>query len=92
MTESVSLSQDRSDGASDAGSPKVDLLVTHATANLAQCDHVVFMAEGRVVFFGPPREALAFFHVTTGDLADVYGRLEGEADRTWPDVAVAIGV
>ncbi len=60
------------------------VLVTHATANLAQCDHVVFMAEGRVVFFGPPREALAFFHVTTGDLADVYARLEGEADPESP--------
>jgi len=45
----------------DAG--RTVVLVTHATANIMQCDHVVFMADGRIVYFGPPGEALPFFNV-----------------------------
>ncbi len=56
------------------------VLVTHATANIQQCDHVLFLAEGRMVFFGPPRLALRMFNVTSGDFADIYTRLEGVAD------------
>ena len=52
------------------------VLVTHATANIAQCDHVCFMAQGRMVFFGPPHEALKFFGVTSGDFADIYTQLD----------------
>lgn len=61
----------------DAG--RTVVLVTHATANITQCDHVAFMAEGRLVYFGPPLEALAFFGVESGDFADIYGKLEGVA-------------
>ncbi|MCS7283696.1 MAG: FHA domain-containing protein [Anaerolineae bacterium] len=52
------------------------VLVTHATANITQCDHVCFMAQGRMVFFGPPHEALRFFGVTSGDFADIYAQLD----------------
>ncbi len=52
------------------------VLVTHATANIHQCDLVAFMALGRLVYYGPPSEALAFFGVTSGDFADIYSRLE----------------
>ena len=62
----------------DAG--RTIVLVTHATANIRQCDHVAFLAEGRVLFFGPPAEALAFFRVDSGDFADIYGKLDGVAD------------
>lgn len=62
----------------DAG--RTIVLVTHATANIKQCDHVAFLAEGRVVFFGPPAEALAFFGVESGDFADIYGKLDGVAE------------
>jgi hypothetical protein len=55
------------------------VLVTHATANITQCDHVAFMAEGRLVFFGPPADSLRFFGVESGDFADIYGKLEGAA-------------
>ncbi len=55
----------------DAG--RTIVLVTHATANIAQCTHVAFMADGYLVFFGPPQEALAFFDAT--DFADIYARL-----------------
>jgi ABC transport system ATP-binding/permease protein len=67
-----------------ADSGRTVLLVTHATANITQCDHVIFMAGGRAVFFGPPREALSFFNVTSGDFADIYTKLDGPADPQSP--------
>jgi ABC-type multidrug transport system ATPase subunit len=54
------------------------VLVTHATANITQCDLVAFMAGGRLVYYGPPAEALAMFGVTTGDFADIYTKLGGQ--------------
>jgi len=59
------------------------VLVTHATANIVQCDHVCFLSQGRMVYFGPPEEALDFFEVTSGDFADIYAQLD-DAD---PQVA-----
>src|SRR5207237_8106451 len=50
-----------------ADSGRTIVLVTHATANISQCDHVAFMSDGRLVYFGPPAEALAFFYVRSGD-------------------------
>ncbi len=50
------------------------VLVTHATANITQCDHVAFLSEGQLVFFGPPSEALEFFGVK--EFADIYGEIE----------------
>jgi ABC-type multidrug transport system ATPase subunit/pSer/pThr/pTyr-binding forkhead associated (FHA) protein len=52
------------------------VLVTHATANIRQCDHVCFLSQGRLVYFGPPEEALQFFGVTTGEFADIYAQLD----------------
>ncbi len=52
------------------------VLVTHATANIVQCDHVCFLSQGRMVYFGPPTEALDFFGVTSGDFADIYAQLD----------------
>ena len=67
----------------DAG--RTIVLVTHATANIARCDHVAFMAEGRLVYFGPPEGALAFFRVDSGDFADIYTKLEGAASPDDPE-------
>ncbi|RRR69794.1 MAG: FHA domain-containing protein [Candidatus Viridilinea halotolerans] len=67
-----------------ADSGRTVVLVTHATANITVCDHVVFMAAGRMVYFGPPTEALGFFNVTSGDFADIYTRLEGPAEAHNP--------
>ncbi len=51
------------------------ILVTHATANLMLCDKVIFLARGgRLCFYGPPREALAFFE--TDEFSSIYTRLE----------------
>jgi ABC-type multidrug transport system ATPase subunit len=63
-----------------ADSGRTVVLVTHATENITLCDHVVFMSRGRLLYYGPPGEALNFFGVTTGSFSDIYTRLEGPAD------------
>jgi ABC-type multidrug transport system ATPase subunit/pSer/pThr/pTyr-binding forkhead associated (FHA) protein len=63
-----------------ADSGRTVVLVTHATENIALCDKVAFLAQGRLVFFGTPAEALAFFQVTSGNFADIYLKLEGQAN------------
>ena len=64
-----------------ADSGRTIILVTHATANIDQCDHVAFMGRGgRLCFFGPPQRALEFFGVTSGDYADIYDALESDPD------------
>jgi ABC-type multidrug transport system ATPase subunit/pSer/pThr/pTyr-binding forkhead associated (FHA) protein len=53
------------------------ILITHATTNITICDKVAFMAPGgKLAFFGPPKEALAFFGVN--EFADIYTKLEHE--------------
>ena len=52
----------------DEGSTVV--LITHATNNIVQTDHVAFLSQGRLIFFGPSQEALDFFEVD--DFADIY--------------------
>ena len=54
------------------------VLVTHATANIEQCDHVAFLSWGRLAFYGPPNEALSFFGVR--DFSDIYLKLSQEID------------
>lgn len=52
------------------------VLVTHATANIEQCDHVAFMAYGRLAYYGPPNDALKFYNVR--DFSDIYLKLSQE--------------
>ncbi|MBD2205816.1 ATP-binding cassette domain-containing protein [Calothrix sp. FACHB-1219] len=53
------------------------ILVTHATANITECDRIVFLGlGGRLCYFGTPQEALKFFGVS--DFADIYIKLEQE--------------
>jgi len=68
-----------------ADSGRTVVLVTHATANIDQCDLVAFMAAGRLVYYGPPREARSFFGVSSNDFADIYTRIDG---RVQPGDAV----
>jgi len=58
----------------DAG--RTIALVTHTTANTTQCDHVCFLSQGRMAYYGPPEETFAFFGVTSHDFADVYDKLD----------------
>ncbi|MBN1995138.1 MAG: FHA domain-containing protein [Anaerolineae bacterium] len=66
-----------------ANSGKTVILVTHATGNIAECDLVAFLAVGgRLVFYGPPKDALSFFEVD--DFAEIYNKVEQEPDK-WFD-------
>jgi ABC transport system ATP-binding/permease protein len=58
------------------------ILITHATSNIMQADHVAFLSQGRLIFFGPSQEALDFFDVD--DFADIYEKIDrkGEEWRT----------
>jgi ABC-type multidrug transport system ATPase subunit len=51
---------------------KTILLVTHATANITECDQVAFLSQGRLVYYGPPREAGQFFQIGSDNFADIY--------------------
>jgi len=59
------------------------LLITHATNNIVQTDHVIFISQGRLVFFGPSQEALDFFEVN--DFADIYEKIERNGEQ-WRQV------
>ena len=55
------------------------MLITHATDNIVQTDHVAFVSQGRLVFFGPSKEALEFFEVE--DFADIYEKIERNGEQ-----------
>jgi ABC-type multidrug transport system ATPase subunit/pSer/pThr/pTyr-binding forkhead associated (FHA) protein len=55
------------------------VLVTHATNNIVQTDHIAFLSEGKLVYFGPSEEALSFFEVD--DFADIYERIDHKGDE-----------
>ncbi|MCW2718711.1 ATP-binding cassette domain-containing protein, partial [Pseudonocardia sp.] len=58
------------------------VVVTHSVANLDLCDRVLILAPGgRVAYFGPPEEALAYFGQP--DFADVFLLLERETRIDW---------
>ncbi len=54
------------------------VLITHATANIRVCDHIAFLVAGKLVYFGPPSQALAFFAVD--EFADIYATTDAAAD------------
>jgi ABC transport system ATP-binding/permease protein len=55
------------------------VLVTHATANITDCDRIVFLgAGGKLCYFGDPTEALKFFGVN--DFAKIYIQLQQESE------------
>lgn len=58
-----------------ADSGKTIILVTHATANITECDQVAFMSQGRLVYYGPPRQAGDFFEVGSENFADIYTQI-----------------
>jgi len=55
------------------------VLVTHATTNIVQTDHVAFLSEGKLVYFGPANEALEFFEVE--EFADIYERIDSKGEE-----------
>lgn len=57
------------------------VLTTHATGNIEKCNHVAFMAHGRMVYYGPPKMAPAFFEVD--DFTRIYDKLETPERAKW---------
>lgn len=55
------------------------VIITHATANIVQVDHVGFLSQGRLAFFGPPQEAMEFFQVD--EFADIYEAIENKGEK-----------
>lgn len=55
------------------------VLITHATDNIVQADHVAFLSQGRLVYFGPSKEALDFFEVD--EFADIYEKIERSGEQ-----------
>jgi ABC transport system ATP-binding/permease protein len=60
----------------DAG--RTIVLITHATQNIKVCDHIVYLVDGKMVYFGPPQQALEFFGVE--EFADIYAATD-EPDK-----------
>lgn len=59
------------------------VLITHATQNIVLCDQVALLAPGgRLVYYGPPEEALDFFQVP--DFAEIYLTIgDQESGQRW---------
>ncbi|HKJ39093.1 MAG TPA: ATP-binding cassette domain-containing protein, partial [Anaerolineales bacterium] len=55
------------------------VLITHATDNIVQTDHVAFLSEGKLVYFGPSEETLKFFEVD--EFADIYERIDHKGEE-----------
>ncbi len=55
------------------------ILITHATDNIRQTDHVAFLSQGKLVYFGPSQDTMEFFEVD--DFADIYERIERHGDQ-----------
>ncbi len=72
-----------------ADSGKTIILVTHATANITECDQVAFMSQGRLVYYGPPRQAGEFFEVGGENFADIYTQISDPDPKKSEDKALS---
>ncbi|MCE7989928.1 MAG: ATP-binding cassette domain-containing protein [Caldilinea sp. CFX5] len=55
------------------------ILITHATDNITQVDNVAFLAQGQLIYYGPPAAAQSYFEVDT--FADIYEKIEKAGDQ-----------
>ncbi|MGE4559061.1 MAG: FHA domain-containing protein [Desulfobulbus sp.] len=68
------------------------VMTTHLLAHVDLLDKIAICAQGNLVFFGTPREALAFFGVPDAPLADptrIFARLAGEGHAGSPEEQLA---
>jgi ABC transport system ATP-binding/permease protein len=59
------------------------VLITHATDNITQVDHVAFLSQGKLIYYGPPAGAQNYFEVS--EFADIYEKIEKYGDE-WRQV------
>jgi ABC-type multidrug transport system ATPase subunit len=57
------------------------LCITHNVDHVDLCDLVLILCAGRLVFYGPPRESLTYFH--TARISEIYDRLAEKAPESW---------
>jgi ABC-type multidrug transport system ATPase subunit len=62
---------------------KTVICVTHTLENIDACNLIVLLHRGRLVYFGPPGEACAYFGIPK--LSEVYELLESRAADAWAD-------
>jgi ABC-type multidrug transport system ATPase subunit/pSer/pThr/pTyr-binding forkhead associated (FHA) protein len=64
-----------------AADQKTVICVTHTLENIDVCHQVILLHKGKLVYFGPPKEAASYFGVQR--LSDVYELLESSANNFW---------
>ena len=64
---------------SDQG--KSIVCITHNVDNVDRCHLVILLLRGKLVFYGPPKEAPAYFGVSR--LSDIYDRLAEREAEAW---------
>lgn len=64
-----------------AADKKTVVCVTHTLENIDACHLVVLLHQGKLVYFGPPGEAVGYFGVRR--LAEVYELMESDSTGTW---------
>src|SRR2546423_4565784 len=62
-----------------AESGRTVILTTHAMENVKLFDKIVVLMRGKLVFYGPPQEALA--HIKADSFKDLYDKLEAPIDQ-----------
>ncbi len=66
-----------------AAGNKTVVCVTHTLENIDVCHLVLLLHRGRIVYYGPPGDALRYFDV--GRLSDVYEKIESMPAEYWAD-------
>lgn len=66
-----------------AADQKTVICVTHTLENIDVCHQVVLLHKGKLVYFGPPKEAAGHFGVQR--LSDVYELLESSPATLWEE-------
>jgi ABC-type multidrug transport system ATPase subunit len=62
---------------------KTVVCVTHTLENIDTCDLVVLLHHGRLVYYGPPTQACAYFGIER--LSEVYELLESRPAEAWAE-------
>jgi ABC-type multidrug transport system ATPase subunit len=60
---------------------KTVFCITHNVDNVDRCNLVLLLARGKLVYYGPPAEALRYFGV--GRISEVYDRLAEKEPAVW---------
>jgi ABC-type multidrug transport system ATPase subunit len=57
------------------------ICITHNVDNVDLCNHIIVLARGKLVYFGPPAEARAYFGVSR--ISEIYDQLAGKEPEKW---------